>query len=63
MVSSCKVFGLLLSLVCGVYSQTFVEITSDAQFKNQFNNPRYTATLVNYMTTYCTHSKYMKVSF
>ena len=52
---------VILSWACVAYSQTFVQITSDAQFNAQFKNPNYDATLVNYMTTTCTHSKYMKV--
>lgn len=57
-----RVSLLIFSIcVCSSYSQTFVQISSDAQFKAALNNPRYVGTIVSYMTTTCTHSKYIRV--
>ena len=43
------------------HSQNFKDIKNDADLEAAINNKDYTATIVNYMTTNCSRSIYMKV--
>lgn len=58
---------LILSLVlistfaCSVYSQTFLTINNDIDYKAAINNTKYTATIVDLMSSTCGYSKMMKV--
>jgi hypothetical protein len=43
------------------HSQNLKEVNNDADLEAAINNKNYTATIVNYMTTTCSRSIYMKV--
>ena len=56
---------LILSILfCNSYCvQSYINITNDAQYLAAINNPNYSATIVDLMSTTCGWSKFMKPIF
>lgn len=52
---------LIATFMCSAYCQTFIVASRDATLTSALKNKNYDATIVNYMTTTCSRSRYMKV--
>lgn len=50
------------TLICTAHSQRYVIASTDSLLKAAINNNGYTAVIVNYMTTTCSRSRYIKVT-
>jgi hypothetical protein len=55
--------AILVSIISVTHSQYFQVARNDADLAAAINNRGYTATIVDYMTTTCSRSRYMKVFF
>ncbi len=53
----------LFTLLSNAYSQTFITVNNNADFKAAINNAKYTATIVQLGLTNCVWSQQMKVFF
>ena len=52
---------LIATLVCSAYSQSFTIAMTDSALTSAIKNRNYAATIVNYMTSGCSRSRYIKV--
>ena len=52
---------LIATFISSTLSQRYIVASTDQQLASALNNRAYTATIVNYMTTTCSRSRYMKV--
>ena len=55
--------AILVSIISVAHSQYFRVVRNDADLAAAINNRGYTATIVDYMTTTCSRSRYMKVFY
>jgi len=55
--------AIVMSIISVAHTQYFQVARNDADLAAAINNRGYTATIIDYMTTTCSRSRYMKVIF